>query len=171
MPQCCTLLIHFVCPRLLPLSFSSVKNMTLLSKPAPGDATTTTMTDSTQPSLPQSPASKAARTPTSPTGSTLSESEKQSTGTSQTEEAVPPMDARRAALARRRHTVFISGEERAAVISLGQPQAEEGHGMVETEDVRSDEDFVRQTRSMPHIADTAQGGPNQGTCATSTQCI
>ena len=149
-----TVLLLF-CSRLLPLTFSSVKDMSLLSKPAQDNITKTT--DSTQPPSTDRLSISEARTPTSPTGSTLSGSERQSTETSQAEETLPTTDARKVALARR-HTVFVSSKEKTK--STRQDMTEEDGGIVEKEDAKGD-GSVRQTQSMPHIFDSTQDGADQ----------
>ena len=123
-----------------------------LSKPAQDNSTTV----SAQPAIHPSLISEATRTrtPASPTGSITSASEKRSTGTPQ-QEAPPTMDARRVALARRRHTIFISSDNQNKTI--GPVQSDRG-GIVKIKAEKSDTS-VRKTQSMPQII---EDGSSQG---------
>ena len=139
----------FLSCRLLPLSFSSVKDMSLLSKPAQDNITV--KIDSTQPTSGEESLMSELKTPTSPTMSTLSGSEKQSTGTPQ-QEAPPTFDAKRAALARRRHTVFISSDNQTEYSLIEKLRKEQSSGKVEGKDAKHDvSESVRKTQSMPQI--------------------
>ena len=132
---------------------SLLKNLTI---PLPDTATTSTKTDSLQPSTNGSLVSEL-RTPTSPTDSTLSGSEKQSVGSSQQEATVPQIsDARKAALARRRHTVFITHDTIAKGTMQQEQQDEESDEFqsIETKAKKAN-DSVRQTQSLPLIVDSA----------------
>ena len=136
---------------------SLLKNLTI---PLPDTTTTSTKTDSLQPSTNGSLVSEL-RTPTSPTGSTLSGSEKQSVGSSQQEAAVPQIpDARKAALARRRHTVFITHDTIAkgtTYMQQVQQDEDEESGEFQSFETKAKKanDSVRQTQSMPLIVDSA----------------
>ena len=173
------------CNRLLPLAFSSVKNMSLLqnlivpSSSTQGSTPSRTpsasiKTDSLQPSTNGSQVQVSAepRTPLSPTSSTLSGhsgvSDKQSSRDSSQGESTTVSQisdvARRAALARRRHTVFITHttKEKVSGATDGDDNVEGEQDLDEdeesgkfqgTERKAKVDDSVRQTQSMPLIVD------------------
>ncbi len=147
-------------------------------------------TDSLQPSANGSQVSVELRTPTSPTGSTLSghsasASDKQSTrgssqGESTTESQIAEV-ARRAALARRRHTVFITHNTKERVVSGAHATCTTGGDVVEGEQGLDEfeesgefqdaerkakklhDDSVRQTQSMPLIVDDSTAAASTST--------
>ena len=178
----------FILYRLLPLAFSSIKDISLLqnlSSSTRGSTptnttmtavtnTTSTKTDSLQPppsTTNGSLISTELRTPTSPTSSTLSGASelKHSTtdrdGSSQQQEpatvhAPQISDAKRAALLRRRHTIFVAHDlkDKATAMEVEQDlddEEEEKNGKFQGAETKAKkrDDSVRLTQSMPHIVD------------------